>query len=99
MFVGRATALTPDLQIGNIRRAVARHFESSRRATALADGNVGNSDTGGCPPYKPRGSTRMSNRRVGAALIVGILAGAWMQTPVLAQQTQSRLFEVTKTRN
>src|SRR3954451_19011634 len=43
--------------------------------------------------------TRMSNRRFATALIAGILAGAWMmQTPALAQQTQSRLFEVTKNR-
>jgi ABC-type amino acid transport substrate-binding protein len=38
----------------------------------------------------------MSNRRVAAVLIAGILAVAWMQTPALAQQTQSRLFEITK---
>src|SRR6195256_5988377 len=39
----------------------------------------------------------MSNRRLGiTVLIAGLVAFPGMETPVFAQQTQSRLFEVTK---
>ena len=41
----------------------------------------------------------MSNRRLGiTALVAGVVACIGMATPVFAQQTQSRLFEVTKSK-
>src|ERR1700704_3911492 len=41
----------------------------------------------------------MSNRRLGiTVLIAGLVAFPGMETPVFAQQTQSRLFEVTKSK-
>ena len=41
----------------------------------------------------------MSNRRLGiTAVIASVVAFTGMVTPVFAQQTQSRLFEVTKSK-